>query len=291
MTNSMDRVILGDNQFFAVNHLSDERSRAQTVKFKEDQSILNALDVAMDCGINTFMCTTHDRIGNIIRLMKQNPEKYKKFKFYPCMPYAHKYANAMTELGIVGTLKTYIPGNILAVASKAGIAYMRKDFPTLMELLIDAEMKMFEGINTPVIFLQNVIVDLLMGLGMDEIFVHYTEYIKKKYKAEPGFITMNLPRMVDMCERLHIDNPIICSSINKIGFRMSGTIKEYEDYLQSDKKFRPMAMQCLAAGALKPQEAMEYVCQFSKIESILFGASSRAHILETKNLIDNLSTY
>lgn len=283
----MDRVILGDNQFFAVNHLSDERSRAQAKRFKDDKSILDVLDTAIDCGINTFMCTTYERIGNIIKMMKQNPEKYKDFKFHPCMPYAHKYANAMTELGIVGALKEYIPGNILAVASKAGIAYMRKDFPALMELLVDAEMKMFEGMNTPVIFLQNVVVDLLMGLKMDELFVHYAEYIKEKYNAEPGFITMNLPRMVDMCERLGIKNSVICSSINKIGFRMSGSISEYEEYLNSDKEFRPIAMQCLAAGALKPEEAMEYVCRFPKIESVLFGASSRAHIQQTKDMILN----
>ncbi len=282
----MDRVILGDNQFFAVNHLSDERSRAQALRFKNDQSILDVIDTAIDCGINTFMCTTHDRIANIIDLMKKNPKRYEKFNFHPCMPYAHKYANAVTELGIMGTLKAYIPGNILAVASKAGLAYVRKDFPTLMELLIDAEMKMFRGMNTPVIFLQNVIVDLLYGLGMDEIFVHYAEYIKKKYNAEPGFITMNMPRMVDMCERLGIKNPIICSSINKIGFRMSGSIKEYEEYLNSDREFRPMAMQCLAAGALKPDEAMEYVTRFPKIESVLFGASSKAHIEQTKELIE-----
>ena len=136
------------------------------------------------------------------------------------------------------------------------------------------------------IFLQNVIVDLLMGLGMDEIFTHYAEYIKKKYNAEPGFITMNMPRMVDMCERLGIENPIICSSINKIGFRMSGSIEEYEEYLNSDRKFRPMAMQCLAAGALKPKEAMEYVTRFPKIESVLFGASSKSHIQQTKDFIE-----
>lgn len=281
----MERVILGDNQFFAVNHLSDERSRQQAIRFKEDQAIVDVLDNAIDCGINTFMCTTHDRIYNICNIIRNNPEKYKDFKFHPCMPYAHKYANAVTELGILGTLKAYIPGNILSVTGKAGLAYMRKDFPALMELLIDAEMKMFKGLNTPVIFLQNVIVDLLYGLGMDDIFVHYAEYIKKEYNAEPGFITMNMPRMVDLCERLHIDNPIICSSINKIGFRMSGSIEEYEEYLRSDRRFRPIAMQCLAAGALKPAEAMEYVTRFPKIESVLFGASSKAHIQQTKDLI------
>lgn len=282
----MDKVILGDNQFFAVNHLSDERSRAQAIRFKDDKAIIDVLDNARSCGINTFMCTTHDRIANITAYMREHYEEYKNFNFYPCMPYAHKYANAVTELGILGTMKAYLPGNIFSVTGKAGIAFMRKDFLSLMELGIDAELKMFEGMNTPVIFLQNVIVDLLYGLGMDEIFVHYAEYIKKKYNAEPGFITMNMPRLVDMCERLGIENPIICSSINKIGFRMSGSIEEYEKYLNSDKLFRPMAMQCLAAGALKPEEAMEYVTRFPKIESVLFGASSKAHIQQTKELIE-----
>ncbi len=281
----MDRILFGDNQFFAVNHLSDERSRAQAERFKTDKSIIDVLDTAMDLGINTFMCTTYERIGNICDYMRQNPEKYKDFKFYPCMPYAHKYANAVTELGILGTLKAYLPGNIFSVTGKAGMAYMRKDYPSLMELLIDAELKMFKGMNTPVIFLQNVIVDLLLGLGMREILVRYAEYIREKYNAEPGFITMNMPRLVDMCEEEGIKNPIICSSINKIGFRMSGSIEEYEKYLRSDKEFRPIAMQCLAAGALKPKEAMDYVCQFPKIESILFGASSRAHIQQTRDFI------
>ena len=285
----MDRILFGDNQFFAVNHLSDERSRAQAVRFKDNSAIIDVLDTAMDLGINTFMCTTHDRIAAVCKHMRQNPEKYKDFKFHPCMPYAHKYANAVTELGILGTLKAYIPGNILAVASKAGIAYMKKDYPSLMELLVDAEMKMFKGMNTPVIFLQNVIVDLLLGLGMDEIIKHYADYIKKEYNAEPGFITMNLPGMVDLCERLDIKNPIICSSINKIGFRMSNSIEEYEEYLNSDREFRPIAMQVLAAGALKPEEAIEYVCRFAKIESILFGASSRGHIQQTKELIEKYS--
>ena len=285
----MDRILFGDNQFFAVNHLSDERSRAQAVRFKDNSAIIDVLDTAMDLGINTFMCTTHDRIAAVCEQMRQNPEKYKDFKFHPCMPYVHKYANAVTELGILGTLKAYIPGNILAVASKAGIAYMKKDYPSLMELLVDAEMKMFKGMNTPVIFLQNVIVDLLLGLGMDEIIKHYADYIKKGYNAEPGFITMNLPRMVNLCERLDIKNPIICSSINKIGFRMSNSIEEYEEYLNSDREFRPIAMQVLAAGALKPEEAIEYVCRFAKIESILFGASSRGHIQQTKELIEKYS--
>ena len=66
---------------------------------------------------------------------------------------------------------------------------------------------------------------------------------------------------------------------------MSGGKEIYEKYL-TEKTFRPIAMQALAAGALRPGEAIEYLGQFPKIESVLFGASSKSHIQETKELIE-----
>jgi hypothetical protein len=283
----MDKILFGDNQFFAVNHVSDEKSRAQAIRFKENSAIIEVLNQAREVGINTFMCTTHDRIAEICEYMRNNPNEYKDFNVFPCMPYAHKYANAVTDLGILGTLKAYMPGNAISVATKGGLAFIKKDYAAMMELLVDAEMKMFKGINTPVIFLQNVIVDLILGLGMQDIFVAFAKYVKKKYNAEPGFITMNMCKMVDVCEQLGIENPIICSSINKIGFRVSGSIEAYENYLTDpSKKFRPIAMQVLAAGALKPKEAFEYIGKFPKIEAVLFGASSKGHIQENIKLIE-----
>lgn len=281
----MDKVLFGDNQFFAVNHLSDEKSRQQAIRFKDDEAIIRVLDQAIDTGINTFMCTTHDRIGNICNHLRAHPEKYANFNIYPCMPYAHKYANAVTELGIIGTIKQYVPGNIFSTFTKGGMAYLSKDFFKLMEIFVDAEMKMFKGIRTPVIFIQNVITDLILGLGFYDVFKAFDDYIREKYKAEPGYITMNLPAMYDVLNSLGIENPVICSSINKIGFRMSGGKEIYEKYL-NEKRFRPIAMQVLAAGALRPREAIEYLSDFPKIESVLFGASSKTHIQETKELIE-----
>ncbi|MCW3117445.1 MAG: hypothetical protein JWM28_1527 [Chitinophagaceae bacterium] len=280
----MERILFGDNQFFAVNHISDEKSRAQSIKFKDDQAIITTLDEAIGAGINTFMCTTHDRIANICDIIRANPDKYRDFKIYPCMPYAHKYANAVTELGIAGTLKQYVPGNFLGSLFKGGIAYLSKDYLSIMELLIDSEMKMFKGINTPVIFLQNVITDLLLGLKANEIFVAFHQYIRKKYDAEAGFITMNMPMLLDVLQQGGIENPVICSSINKAGFRMSGGKEIYEKTLQT-KKIRAIAMQVLGGGAIPPKEAIEYVCNLPNIESILFGASSKGNI---ENTVSNI---
>jgi hypothetical protein len=96
---------------------------------------------------------------------------------------------------------------------------------------------------------------------------------------------MNMPLLVDALHKVGITNPIVCFSFNKIGFRVSGGNAIYEKYL-NEKQFRPIAMQVFAAGAISPKEAIEYVGQFKSIESVLFGASSRTHIEETKALIE-----
>ena len=280
----MERILFGDNQFFAVNHISDEKSRAQSIRFKDDKAIIKTLDQARAAGINTFMCTTHDRIGSICDIIRQDPNKYSDFKIYPCMPYAHKYANAVTELGIVGTLKEYVPGNFFGSMFKGGMAVLSKDYLSVMELLIDSEMKMFKGISTPVIFLQNVLTDMLLGLGMKDILVAFHRYIAKKYAAEAGFITMNMPKLLQVLEDGGIQNPIICTSFNKSGFRMSGGKEVYERTLR-EKTFRPVAMQVLGGGAIPVKEALDYVCSFPQIESILFGASSQSNIEETVQTI------
>ncbi len=285
----MERILYGDNQFFAVNHISDAKSMEQSIKFKDNAAIVATLDYAIEAGINTFMCTTHDRIAYVCDAVRANPEKYKNFKIYPCMPYAHKYANAVTELGIQGTIKQYVPGNIFGTMFKGGTALVSKNYISIMELLIDAEMKMFKGINTPVIFLQNVVTDLLLGLGMTDILKSFHDYIAKKYNAEAGFITMNMPKLLETLESVGIENPIICSSINAVNFRMSGGQELYEETLRT-KKVRAIAMQVLGGGAIPVKDAIEYVCNLPNIESILFGASSKRNIENTVSIINGFDS-
>ena len=86
---------------------------------------------------------------------------------------------------------------------------------------------MFADLSTPVIWMQNVIVDLLLGLGFDEAFPVFAAHVRDRYGAEPAFITMNLPRLLDTLDKVGLDNPISCSNINKLGFRMSGGVEAY----------------------------------------------------------------
>lgn len=282
----MDRLLFGDNQFFGVNHMSEEKARAQAMRFQDIEAIIDVLDCALDEGIRTFMCTTHDRIALVADHARANPTRYADFIFYPCMPYAHKYANAVTEDGMIGALKRFMPDEgFFNAALRGGMSFARKDIEGVTTLLIDAEMKMFQGLNTPIIFLQNVVVDLILGLGFDEAFRIFADHVRKRYGAEPGFITMNMPMFLDAAARVGIENPIVCSNINKIGFRMCGGLEAYERCLR-EKQFRAIAMSVFASGALPAVEAIEWVCAHDNIKSIVFGASSKGNIRMTRQLVE-----
>ena len=280
----MERILFGDNQFFGVNHMSEEKSRAQAMQFKDTSSIMRVLDFAYDSGIKVFMCTTHDRVGEIADIVRGNPGRYPDFEFYPCMPYAHKYANSVGEVGIVETIRRFAPGGLVDTLLRGAISAMTQDVEKLMQLLVDAEMKRFSGLKTPVVFLQNVVTDLLLGLKLHDMFAAFARHVAQKHKAEAGFITMNLPLLVDALERVGIKNPIVCANINKIGFRMSGGVDAYRDIIRSGR-CRTIAMSIFASGAIPPKEAIEWVCGLQGVESIVFGASSPSNIRQSKELI------
>lgn len=279
----LDRLLFGDNQFFGVNHMSEEKARAQAMRFQEFSAMMDVLDTAYDEGIHTFMCTTHERIAEVADHVRSDPERYDQFKFFPCMPYAHKYANAMTELGPLGAVKSFLPPDegLVSMAMKGGRALAKKDIEGIVKMLVDTEMTMFRGLQTPVIFLQNVVVDLLLGLGFDEAFAIFARHVEERYGAEPGFITMNLPRLLDALDSVGVNRPIVCANMNKIGFRMSGGAEDYDRALE-ERDFRAIAMSVYASGAISPREAFQWVAEHPRIESVVFGASSATNIRGTR---------
>jgi hypothetical protein len=289
----LDRIIFGDNQFFGINHMSEDKAQALAEKFKDLKPIIEVMDIAYGAGIRAFMLNTNERAQEICDYFRDNSSRYSDIVFYPSMPYAHKYANAVAEKGIFGALKDVIladntAGDIIGMVAKGGMSLFERDMLKVMEILVDMEMRIFRGLNVKVIFLQNIVADLLLGLGAKDVFTAFAAYIKGKYGVDAGFVTMNMPKMVDFLLECGIKNPIVCSSINKAGYFMNPDIEAYEKALR-EKQFRPVAMSILASGGVKPKDAVEYVCRQKAIQSILFGASSRQHIVETKELIESLS--
>jgi hypothetical protein len=288
---SIDKIIFGDNQFFGINHMSQIKARQLSEKFADIRSVFDVYDVAFNSGIEAVMLNSNDRANEICDIFRNNPQKYRHIKWYPSIPYPYKYANSVSENGILQTLSDMLflgstGSDIINRIGKGSNALLAKDAIKIMEILIDIEMRLFKGLNIRAIFLQNVITDLMLGFEVRPLFESYCNYIRRKYKVIPGFITQNMPRLKRTLENWGINEVVICTSFNKLGYLMSPDVNTYVRAVleNNESKYQIMAMSTLASGAIPVTEAYSFI-NSQKIQSVVFGSSSGKNIAETISLI------
>lgn len=281
---TIDKIILGDNQFFGINHRSQEKAEELLRRFSKLENIIEVYENAFDCGINAIMLNSNQRAQDICDYFRENKNKYPELSWYPSVPYAHKYADMVNELGILpavneALIKGNSAGGVLSMVAKGSAALFGKDAMKMMEMLIDVEYKMFRGLNVKVFFLQNIFTDLMLGYNVREAFERFCDYIRKKYHVIPGFITLNMPYLKRKLEEWGIDGVVICSSINKIGFNMYPSKEEYETIIAANDptKYQLMAMNPLASGSISPKESFDYINNLN-VQSVVFGASTKSHL-------------
>jgi hypothetical protein len=288
----LDKIILGDNQFFGINHRSQEKAEEMLKRFGNIDYIFEVYDNAFECGVKAVMLNSNEKAMAICDRFRANKSKYGDIAWYPSIPYAYKYANMVNELGIFPALNEAIfKGNsakgVLGMMAKGVTLAVTKDAMKLMEMLIDVEYKMFRDLNVKVFFLQNIITDLMLGYNVKAIFEHYAEYVRKKYKVTPGFVTLNMPYLKSKLEEWGIEDVVICSSINAAGFNMHPSKEEYEKVIAANdpSKYQLMAMNVLASGSITVKESFDYINSLN-IQSVVFGASSKGHIKSTVEAIN-----
>jgi len=289
---TIDKIIFGDNQFFGINHMSQEKAQQLAEKFFDINAVYHVYNIAFEAGIRAVMLNSNDRAKDICSYFRENKNKYQDITWYPSIPYPHKYANLVAEKGIfpaIGEIlfKDNSTKDVLGMITKGGMAVLGKNTIKMMQMLIDVEMKIFKDLNVKVIFLQNIITDLILGYGIRELFFEYCEYIREKYKVLPGFITQNMPFLLEKLDEWKIKEVVICSSFNKIGYLMSPDVKSYTETAKRNDSanYQLIAMSTLASGAIPAKEAYSFINQ-QNIQAVVFGASEKKHIEETIGLIE-----
>jgi len=287
----IDRIVFGDNQFFGINHMSQDKAQERAERFAKLDNIMQVYDHAIEAGVEGIMLNSNDRAKGICDRFRADKAKYGHLKWYPSIPYPHKYAAMVNDKGMVGAAQEMLfaqgAKSALGKMVSGGMAVATLDAVKLMKMLVDQEMEIYHDLDVRVVFLQNIIVDLMLGYDVAEPFVAYCQHIRKKYGAYPGLITQNLPFLRRKLIEWGIEDVVICASINKIGYLMSPGVEEYEAVLAENdgSKYPVMAMSTLASGAVPPVEAYDYINKLN-VQSVVFGASSPGNIKQTVSLIE-----
>lgn len=275
----IDRIILGDNPFYGINHRSQSVAAERMKRFENTDNILQVFRLAKKHGAGGVMLSAHANVEEIIGKMLKDPE-LKDFHLYPHIPYLMKYVSEVTKQGVVGTATKMLGSGSLAQLLSGGLGVLKKDYYLMAKSLIDLELAKYRGARIKAVFLHNGLTDLALGLGMNDFFPFFSEYIRDKYGAIGGFGTLNLEKAAKALQSSGVKKGLVMAPFNAMGFYMNPSRESSEKTLK-ESDITLLAMNTLASGALKPRAAFEYLAKSGRIRHVVLGVSSEDHIRES----------
>ena len=299
--NSKDKVLLvGDNPFHGISHLSQERSRVRGDTPTNPEYAAKLIGLAVQNGADGFMFSVSEKTLSILDVLRKNGEG-NGLSLYAIVPYAYEYVRlAGANGGVPGLAKKLVreivfSGNLRAAASGLN-AVLRSDLASLVKTYLLYEVSRVKRsasrrAKLESVILHQLLTDLCLGLGLDWVFKFYTGFLLK-IGIVPGFNTGNFAFLVDKFRewRINLEDIVIAAPFNKVGFQMVPSREECEKALASLPKPNVLAISILAAGYLKPEEAVDYIAGLPNIKGVAVGVSKEGHANETFKLLrDRLS--
>ncbi len=284
----LDKIILGHNQFFGVNHLDSQTGNVKEAYFNDISRILDIIRFSFQFGVHSMMMSTHERAIALSHTLQNEPVLGHELGIYLLVPYIAKYVKQANEKGLVNIIRDSLVGTSfqskLGMFWRGGLGYLKKDIRGIITTLVDFEIAPFSKLNLKAIFLHDALTDLILSWEAIDVLQLYYEHIEKKYGVIPAFCTKNLPRLLKELKKIGIQNPLVMASINKIGYQVNPSLEAFEKAL-NDYDVQLLAMSTLAAGYLKPLEAYDYLYALPNIASVVVGVSRKDHAKETFQII------
>ncbi|MEM3765623.1 MAG: hypothetical protein QXU46_01190 [Candidatus Bathyarchaeia archaeon] len=293
---SQDKVLLvGDNPFHGISHLSQERSRLRGDTPTNPEYAAKLIGLSFENGADGFMFSVSKKTLTILDVLRTNGEN-NGLRLYAIVPYAYEYVRlACAAGGVPGLAKKLVKEivfsrNLRAAASGLN-GVLRSDLASLVKTYLLYEISRIKRsaggkAKLESVLLHQLITDLCLSLGLDWVFRFYTEFLVKA-GIIPGFNTGNFAFLVEKFREwnINLSDVVIAAPFNKVGFQMVPSREECERALESLLKPNVLAISILAAGYLKPEEAVDYIAGLPNIKGVAVGVSKEKHAIETFKLL------
>ena len=274
------KLILGDNQFFGVNH-HDLKKAAEVKKiFYDEKTIESFIKESLILGIDGFMINSNVLGFNVIK----NYIKLNNEEIHYSIPYPHKYANMVNESGLISLLFHFLSNTTLKNILKCLPKFiLTKNLKYLLPIATDLEIPK----NLPegsFVYLQNILTDLILGIGRYDLLEYFVQDIKSK-GFKPGLITLNpirLDKVITKSNVLNTKDLVCCFNINYDGFNVFPNRKKIEDFIKKDKNYLLMGMSILSSGGGGISKSLDYAKTLD-LDYIVFGSSKIKNIQSNYN--------
>lgn len=289
-------LLVGDNPFHNISHLSQERVRARTEDPGDPKFAASLVATSFENGANGFMFSVDEATLSILSALREEG-RIKDLSLCAIVPYAYEYVRLSTQLGgISGLAKNF--AKEIAVSGKVGTLAMglkgvlTTDPVSLMKTYLVYELSRIRSsagkqVNICSMLLHQLITDMALALDAKWLFKSYVDFLLSQ-KVTPGFNTGNFTYLVNKFTEWNVDmrKVLIAAPFNKVGFQMIPSRMECEKALSSIPEPVVVAISIMAAGFIRPKEAIDYITTLPNIKGVAVGVSKESHSRETFRFLD-----
>ena len=279
-------LLLGDNAFLGVSHLSQVRARERASQL-DSKEIADVIEKAISSGASGFTFSLHPTNLEILKRLRGSGKLDRGFDLYPVLPYAEGYVRIANEKGTAGLIEEVL--HRLPLSGKAkllvrgSVSALKLDPTRMLRAYVDMELDSYLRVKPRLCKLRTVLLhDLVTDLGLafraKELFDSFAKHIRENYCVSPGFVTRNFVRFVEFFRDtgLPLRDTVIMTPFNKIGFQMNPSRQSCEGELSRFSEGNVVAMSIMAGGYLALDDAVEYIRALPNLSGIAVGASSQA---------------
>jgi hypothetical protein len=288
-------LLVGDNPFHGISHLSQQNVKNRGTEITRSKHAADIVKTSIENGANGFMFSVSETTLSILKML---PEKEPKecLNLYALVPYAYEYVRLAThEGGLPGLAKRFAQevlqsGNLKTIG--VGLkGVLTSDPLDLMKAYLSYEIIRIKasaknrGVLRSVL-LHEVVTDMAIALNFESLIKSYIKFMND-HGIEPGFETRNFSYLVKKFKEWDIDfkGLVLAAPFNKVGFYMNPSKTDCEKAIADVSGSTMIVMSILAAGYLKPMEAIDYVRGLPNVNAIVVGVSSEQQARETFKLL------
>jgi len=290
-------LLVGDNPFHNISHLSQEKARARNEDPSDPEYAAGLIMTAVENGANGFLFSVSETTLAILEKLRER-NSVEHLGLYAIVPYAFDYVRLATQVGGIPGLGKRFVGDIIKSRNVEAMRYgvrgvLNAQPEAILKTYLAYELSRIRSHSSkkPVVqslMLHQLITDMALALNLKWLFKTYVEYLLKK-SITPGFNTGNFAVLVNRLKEWKIEpeKVLIVAPFNNVGFQMIPSKEECEKALNTLSEPNSIAISILAAGYVSPLEAVQYIASLPNIKGVAVGVSKEKHARETFSLLKN----
>ena len=289
-------LLVGDNPFNGVNHFSQEHSRRR--RSLSEEEMIRVISVAHDNGATGFAFSSTPRVLGLLKRMKECNFS-NDLNLFPVIPDIQSYFQLIAERGMAGALIDRLRkmGTTSATTSMfgGGVGLATGSPKRILKTYVKGEVSLIEGLlpsraKIKSVFLHEIATDLMVSLGMTNLFDSYCQIAADNLGVIPGFVTRNFARFVNFTSLTSslMKDIFVMTPFNKVGFQMNPSQEDCEQSLINHPNLNVIAMSVLAGGCSGVVESAKYLMQLKEDISCVVGVSTEEHAAETFSTFKSL---